>query len=47
MLDKNRRVKLALFGLGRLGVLRARILAFQQPQIELVAVCDTKLGTNK
>ncbi|KAL2834080.1 hypothetical protein BJY01DRAFT_239250 [Aspergillus pseudoustus] len=43
----NRRVKFALFGLGRLGVLRARILAFQQPRIELVAVCDTKPGTDK
>ncbi|KAJ6186393.1 hypothetical protein N7519_007694 [Penicillium mononematosum] len=43
----ERRVKLALFGLGRLGVLRARILAFQQPRIELVAVCDTKPGTDK
>lgn len=36
------RLKLALIGLGRLGTLRARILAFQQPRIELVAVCDTK-----
>ncbi|KAJ5946444.1 hypothetical protein N7454_003283 [Penicillium verhagenii] len=34
----DRRVKFALFGLGRLGVLQARILAFQQPRIELVAV---------
>lgn len=41
------RIKFALFGLGRLGVLRARILAFQQPRIELVAVCDTKPGTDK
>lgn len=40
-------MKFALFGLGRLGVLRARILAFQQPRIELVAVCDTKAGTDK
>ncbi|GLA19269.1 hypothetical protein AnigIFM62618_006938 [Aspergillus niger] len=47
MSDGNRRVKLALFGLGRLGVLRASILAFQQPRIELVAVCDTKPGTDK
>lgn len=43
----NRRLKLALFGLGRLGALRARILAFQQPRIELVAVCDSKPDTNK
>jgi predicted dehydrogenase len=41
------RVKLALIGLGRLGTIRARILAFQQPRIELVAVCDTKPGTGK
>ncbi|KAL4886091.1 hypothetical protein BJY04DRAFT_213627 [Aspergillus karnatakaensis] len=47
MPSEPRRVKLALFGLGRLGVLRARILAFQQPRIELVAVCDTKPGTDK
>ena len=43
----DRRLKLALIGLGRLGVIRARILAFQQPRIELVAVCDTKPGTDK
>ncbi|KAL1844783.1 hypothetical protein VTK73DRAFT_1800 [Phialemonium thermophilum] len=41
------RVKVALFGLGRLGVIRARILAFHQPRIELVAVCDTKPGTGE
>ncbi|KAF2480996.1 hypothetical protein BDY17DRAFT_311797 [Neohortaea acidophila] len=41
------RLKLALIGLGRLGTLRARILAFQQPRIELVAVCDTKPGAKK
>ena len=41
------RVKVALLGLGRLGSIRARILAFQQPRIELVAVCDTKPGTEK
>lgn len=41
------RIKLALIGLGRLGAIRARILAFQQPRIELVAVCDTKPGTAK
>lgn len=47
MTSWDRRVKFALFGLGRLGVLRARILAFQQPRIELVAVCDVKPGTDK
>ena len=41
------RLKVALFGLGRLGSIRARILAFEQPRIELVAVCDTKPGTGK
>lgn len=38
------RLKLALIGLGRLGIIRARILAYQQPRIELVAACDTKPG---
>lgn len=41
------RLKLALFGLGRLGAIRARILISQQPRVELVAVCDTKPGTDK
>lgn len=41
------RLKLALIGLGRLGAIRARILAFQQPRIELVAACDTKPGANE
>lgn len=40
-------LKVALIGLGRLGVLRARILAFEQPRVELVAVCDTKPGADK
>jgi myo-inositol 2-dehydrogenase/D-chiro-inositol 1-dehydrogenase len=40
------RLRIALFGLGRLGVIRAQILAYQQPLVELVAVCDTKLGTD-
>ncbi|KAI9146718.1 ATPase [Paramyrothecium foliicola] len=40
------RLRFALFGLGRLGVIRARILAYQQPLIELVAVCDTKPDTD-
>lgn len=42
-----RRVKIALIGLGRLGAIRARILAFQQPRIELVAACDTKPGSEE
>ncbi|KAL4893493.1 NAD binding Rossmann fold oxidoreductase [Aspergillus ambiguus] len=41
------RLKLALIGLGRLGAIRARILAFQQPRIELVAACDTKPGSHE
>ena len=41
------RLKMALIGLGRLGAIRARILAFQQPRIELVAACDTKTGSDK
>ncbi|CAG9973779.1 unnamed protein product [Clonostachys byssicola] len=41
------RLKFALIGLGRLGSIRAKILAFQQPRIELVGVCDTKPGTDK
>lgn len=40
------RLRIALLGLGRLGQIRARILAFQQPRIELVAVCDTKPGSD-
>lgn len=40
------RLKLSIFGLGRLGVIRAKILAYQQPLVELVAVCDTKPGTD-
>ena len=41
------RLRLALIGLGRLGAIRARILAFQQPRIELVAVCDNKPGADE
>jgi len=41
------RLKLALFGLGRLGAIRARIITTQQPTIELVAACDTKPGSDK
>ncbi|KAH6723032.1 NAD binding Rossmann fold oxidoreductase [Leptodontidium sp. 2 PMI_412] len=40
----ERRLKLALFGLGRLGAIRARILASQQPRIDFVAACDNKPG---
>ncbi|KAH8655833.1 NAD binding Rossmann fold oxidoreductase [Xylariales sp. PMI_506] len=40
------RLKLCLLGLGRLGAIRAKILAYEQPRIELVAVCDTKPGTS-
>ncbi|KAJ4294207.1 hypothetical protein N0V90_007897 [Kalmusia sp. IMI 367209] len=46
-MDAQRRLKLALIGLGRLGAIRARILAFQQPRIELVAACDNKPGANE
>ncbi|KAK4086946.1 hypothetical protein Purlil1_8680 [Purpureocillium lilacinum] len=41
------RLRLCLIGLGRLGARRAMILAFEQPRIELVAVCDTKPGANE
>lgn len=41
------RLKIALIGLGRLGAIRARILAFQQPRLELVAACDTKPGSDQ
>lgn len=41
------RLKLALIGLGRLGAIRARIIAFQQPRIEFVAACDTKPGAGE
>lgn len=41
-----RRLKCGLIGLGRLGSIRARILA-SQPRIEFVAACDTKPGADK
>ncbi|KAK9770039.1 hypothetical protein AB5N19_14092 [Seiridium cardinale] len=41
------RLKLCLIGLGRLGALRAKILAFEQPRVDLVAVCDTKPGADE
>ncbi|KAL4799018.1 NAD binding Rossmann fold oxidoreductase [Aspergillus venezuelensis] len=41
------RLKLALIGLGRLGAIRAKIIAYQQPRIEFVAACDTKPGSEE
>lgn len=41
------RLKLALVGLGRLGAIRASIIATQQPRIEFVAACDTKPGADE
>lgn len=46
-MPEQRRLKLALIGLGRLGAIRARILAFQQPRIDFVAACDTKPGASE
>ena len=43
-MDSSARVKIALFGLGRLGAKRALILSHSCPRMELVAVCDTKPG---
>lgn len=40
-------LKLALIDHGRLGAIRARIPAFQQPRIELVASCDTNPGADE
>ena len=45
--NRSRRLQIALIVLGRLGAIRTRILAFQQPCIELVAACDAKPGANK
>ena len=42
----QRRLKVALFGLGRLGAIRAQILVNHQPRIELVAVSDPKPGAD-
>lgn len=39
------RLKLALFGLGRLGAIRAKILLGQQPRVDFVAACDPKPGS--
>lgn len=41
------KLKLALFGVGRLGSIRARILTNFAPRIELVAVCDPKPGSDE
>lgn len=41
------KLKVALFGVGRLGSIRARILTNFAPRIELVAVCDPKPGSDK
>lgn len=46
-MTSQRRLKIALIGLGRLGAICARILAFQQPSIEFVAACDTKPGSDE
>lgn len=46
-MTSQRRLRLALIGLGRLGAIRARILVSQQPRIEFVAACDTKPGAGE
>lgn len=45
-MDSQGPLKMALFGLGRLGAIRALIL-LQQPRISLVAVCDPKPGADQ
>jgi myo-inositol 2-dehydrogenase/D-chiro-inositol 1-dehydrogenase len=45
--DSKPKLKLALFGVGRLGSIRARILVHFSPRIELVAVCDPKPGSDQ
>lgn len=40
------RLKVALFGLGRLGAIRANILVHFSPRIELVAASDPKPGAD-
>ncbi|BEI82034.1 hypothetical protein CcaverHIS002_0211940 [Cutaneotrichosporon cavernicola] len=44
--DTNRKLKVALFGVGRLGSIRARILV-ASPRIDLVAICDPKPGSDQ
>ena len=46
-MTQQRRLKLALIGLGRLGAIRARIISNQQSRIEFVAACDTKPGASQ
>lgn len=46
-MSTDNRLKIALIGLGRLGAIRSQILVSQQPRIQLVAVCDTKPGSDK
>lgn len=41
------KLKVALFGLGRLGAIRADILVNLQPDIELVAASDPKPGADQ
>lgn len=41
------KLKVALFGVGRLGSIRARILTNFAPRVELVAVCDPKPGSDQ
>ncbi|WVW81125.1 hypothetical protein I302_103116 [Kwoniella bestiolae CBS 10118] len=43
----DRKLKVALFGLGRLGAIRANILVNLQPDIELVAASDPKPGAEQ
>lgn len=45
--DTQRKLKVALFGVGRLGSIRARILVGLSPRIDLVAVCDPKPGSDQ
>lgn len=46
-MTNDRRLKIGLIGLGRLGSIRARILQFSQPRVEFIAACDTKPGADK
>lgn len=45
--ETNTKLKIVLFGVGRLGSIRARILNGLSPRIDLVAVCDPKAGSDK
>ncbi|GMK58992.1 hypothetical protein CspeluHIS016_0700070 [Cutaneotrichosporon spelunceum] len=44
--DTTRKLKVALFGVGRLGSIRARILV-ASPRVDLVAICDPRPGADK